>query len=337
MDEPVYDIFDVSLVWGENFPKGYGHTSLAYLRRCAGFECAKNGDFFAAHSVVEQCVKADRISTLIENHPNSILVPVLGRNALPLALAQKIGLPIWENIHLLSTAPRKNMLAIQRLLHKPIFIGDVQKDKEYIIVDDIITQGGTVAALRDYILEKGGKVVAVVALAFAVGSHKIAPTNDIVYYLFFKFGYSICLLQMIGIVNSFEELTYSQIRYLLKFSSVHNVHRKMEQRGLITDVPKVKKVKRFQNPFRMMLNEKSEAAFSGELTYFPQLEKRRVHKNTTPVILTDEQKEILGKWKSLTKDEQKQIMLQMNRREQGRLCFHGKQGFTNHGDDAIII
>ena len=213
--------------WGEDFPKGYGHTSLAYLRRCPEFERAKSGDAIAAFSVVQKCVKQSRINEMVEKHPDSTLLPILGRNALPLALAQAIGLPIWKNVFIFSPIPRKNMMAIQRLIHKPFFWGNIQPGKKYILVDDVITQGGTIAALREYVLSQGGKVVAVVALAFSIGSHYIAPTRDILFNLLFKFGYSIYHLQRMGIIGSFEALTYSQIRYLLKFSSVRNIFKKI--------------------------------------------------------------------------------------------------------------
>lgn len=45
------------MMWEENFPGGFGHTSVSFLKRCPGFELAKNGDLNAAHGVVKKCIK----------------------------------------------------------------------------------------------------------------------------------------------------------------------------------------------------------------------------------------------------------------------------------------
>ena len=88
----------VSFAWDIHFPKGYGHTSIAFLKRCYGFYKAKNGDFISALNVVSKCIKQDRLRKLREQYPNAVLIPVLGQNQLPLALAYEIGLPLWFNV-----------------------------------------------------------------------------------------------------------------------------------------------------------------------------------------------------------------------------------------------
>lgn len=218
-----------SLTWEENFPKGYGHTSLAYLKRCPGFADAKKGDLNAAQFVVSRCVKQDRLRGLRKQYPDAVLLPVLGLNQLPLALAQMIGLPIWLHVVLYHTVSRKQLCAFQRLLHKPSFSGYIQCGVEYILIDDVVTQGGTIAALREFVMVRGGKVVAAVALAFAIGSHAIAPTKGYMVRLFVKFGSSlICFLRILGIAATLCELTNAQVRYLLRFASVGNMMKKLD-------------------------------------------------------------------------------------------------------------
>jgi hypothetical protein len=140
-----------------------------------------------------------------------------------MALAQTIGLKLWDKVSLVNPVSRKSLYAIQRLQQKPVFDGKIQKDATYILVDDIITQGGTISELRKHVLLNGGKVVAVAALAFSIGSCEVAPSKEIKIRFFAKFGDSVFRLIELGIVNSFEELTNSQIKYLLKFSSVWNI------------------------------------------------------------------------------------------------------------------
>jgi hypothetical protein len=226
----------VSLDWEEDFPKGYGHTSIAYLKRCVGYEAAKSGDLNAAEFVVFRCVKRDRLDELREKHPLAILLPVLGKNKLPLALAFKVGLPVWLNVKILHTVTRKHLCAIQRLVHSPVFIGFIVSGVEYILVDDVITQGGTIAALRKFVMVRGGKVVSVVALAYAIGSRAIAPLKRHIVRLMVKFSTRIIeLLQETGIAPSPHALTNPQVKYLLMFSSIRNIVKKLEQHGLLRD------------------------------------------------------------------------------------------------------
>ena len=198
----------ISLSWDNNFPKGYGHTSIAFLKRCYGFYEAKNGDFISAMNVVSRCIKQDRLRELRKQYPNAMLIPVLGQNQLPLALAYEIGMPVWGNVYLLYAVSRKFLSAINRLLHKPIFTGFIRKDTDYILIDDIITQGGTILALRNFVIIQGGNVVVVVALAYAFGSHDIAPLKKYTIKLFLKFGSRLIqLLKIYSIAISFQELT----------------------------------------------------------------------------------------------------------------------------------
>jgi len=220
-------MWDIPIFEEDGSLKGNGHTSISYLKQCAGYEQAKNGDIDAARSVVQQCVKKERIADLRRRFPGSVLLPVLGRNQLPLALAQEIELPIWKEVQRTDRTPRKLLRAIQRLLHKPKFTGYIEKNTDYIIIDDIITQGGTVSSLREFVRTQGGKISAVVALAYAIGSHDITPTRENLFRYFFKFGEEVFILNDRGVAYRYEELTNSQVRYLLKFSSTKNIHNKI--------------------------------------------------------------------------------------------------------------
>ena len=142
----------ISLTWDKNFPKGYGHTSIAFLKRCYGFYQAKNVDLNLAHNVVRKCIKQDRLQKLREEYPDAVLIPVLGRNQLPLALAYEIGLPIWFNVYILHTVSRKSLYLMHRLLHKPVFTGYIEQNISYTLVDDIVTQDGTILALRNFVM-----------------------------------------------------------------------------------------------------------------------------------------------------------------------------------------
>lgn len=211
-------------VWENDFPKGYGHTTIAYLKRCNGYKEAKNGNMDAAKSIVYQCVKWKRINELRRRYPTAVLLPVVSSNMIPLALASTIGLPIYLGVHMLHTHHRKNMTAIGRLAHKPVFYGSVPVGMDFILVDDIVTQGGTMAALRRYILSQGGRVLAVTALAYSVGSTILAPRQENIMKMNDKFGNELTrFLKAARIADDPYELTNSQLFYLLRFNSFENI------------------------------------------------------------------------------------------------------------------
>lgn len=225
--------YDQILKWDENFPIGYGHTSISFLKKCKGYTAAKNGDLEAAKLVVAQCAKSVRILELHDRYPEAILIPVMSQNMLPLALALHIGLPIHIGIGYVRESCRRNMSAMQRLLNTPSFHGDICRGTVFILVDDVVTQGGLMASLRRYILLCGGKIAAVVALAYACGSKTLALTEKNLHSLNQKFGHPLFdFLQDFGIATVPDHLTNSQAIYLLSFDSVKNM-RKFAQKPQI--------------------------------------------------------------------------------------------------------
>lgn len=52
-----------------------------------------------------------------------------------------------------------------RLVHQPEFYGNVSEGRTYVLADDVLHMGGTLASLRGFILSKGGRVICATALA----------------------------------------------------------------------------------------------------------------------------------------------------------------------------
>ena len=215
--------------WGKDFPAVCGQTSISFLKSCAGFTEAKEGDLKAATAVVTTCVKAKHLSELKKRYPNAELLPVMTENKLPIALAQNIGLKVCKTVSTHRSCQRKNMRAMERLLYQPTFKGNVNHNTSYILVDDILTQGGTVSALRKYVIAGGGNVVAVAVLAHAVGSKTLPPKQQTLRRLQAKFGSQPlkAVLQQYCIANSIDELTNQQAEYLLRFNGLSNIVEKI--------------------------------------------------------------------------------------------------------------
>lgn len=220
-----------SLIWQYDFPPVYRHTSISFLKRRRGFYDAKKGSMDKALTVVSKCVKSKTIVEIKQKYPDAILIPVISNNKLPEALAMALNLPIHTNVHIYNSHVRKTLSAIERLLHKPCFSGKIIKGEDYIIVDDIITQGGTISALRKHIVTNGGTVVAVAVLASSIDSQIIAPKRDDIINLISKYSLSSItyLLKKYNIANDIHELTRAQIKYLLRFKDLNGLINKLEK------------------------------------------------------------------------------------------------------------
>ncbi|MDR2559297.1 MAG: phosphoribosyltransferase [Oscillospiraceae bacterium] len=207
-----------------------GYTTIKYLKRCEGYSAAKErGDIPAADSVIKKCASADKLQLIKAKYPDAFLLPVLKENnALPLCLCINIGLPICLSALCVNTHKRKNMPAIQRILKKPVFCGEIIPGKNYILVDDVITQGGTISSLMQFVSQRGGKISAILSLAYARGSKKIIPTRENLAKLKQRFGKKLTdFFEEYGLGDdAAEQLTNSEILYLMKFSNVENIRKK---------------------------------------------------------------------------------------------------------------
>jgi len=216
-------------LWENGFPPLYSHTSISRLKHCPGFSDAKQGNMQAALLVAGVSVKSERIKELREKYPSAVLLPVMTKNKLPEAFAWLIGLKVCLDVREVQSFKIKNLSAMERLLHKPQFRGTITKGESYIIVDDIVTQGCTISALRQFVLSRGGSVAAVTALAYAAGSGAIAPGPERVRRLAEKPGYPHMLetLRFYHIAEELGEMTDSQIKYLLRFKNTEQLVKKI--------------------------------------------------------------------------------------------------------------
>ena len=110
-----------------------------------------------------------------------------------------------------------------------LFTGEIIPQKSYILVDDIITQGGTIASLIEFTTRSGGEVRAVLSLAYAKYSTPLAPAGENIERLRSRYGdglpdfFEECGLSR----DSVKSLTNSEVMYLLKFSNVDNIRKKL--------------------------------------------------------------------------------------------------------------
>lgn len=157
---------------------------------------AKSGDMEAAFTLLFKYVlkKKDVYDLgLAVIQENPILVPVvakeqLGNNKIPSAFASilsgYLGLECNEDIVQSVKANHTNASAYERIVRQPLFEGSVEANRKYVILDDTVSMGGTLAALKGYIECNGGKVILASTLTgFSVPNIDLVPNQKTLNYV----------------------------------------------------------------------------------------------------------------------------------------------------------
>ena len=112
--------------------------------------------------------------------------------------------------------------AIGRILSRGDFEGAVQPGRSYIIVDDVVTQGGTLSELRNYIESNGGKVACASTLSFSKFSMQLGIKRDTILELERKFGRNDAekVIRELGVGDKLECLTTGEGRYILSYANL---------------------------------------------------------------------------------------------------------------------
>ena len=213
--------------WG-NFPNVIIAHSTGTLAEHTQYQSAKSGNFDDAFRVVNDFLKKDtvlEVKSLFEKYPNTIIAPIhaeesSGKNQLPVAFATALqwylGNELDRNIVQSERVFRTQADGFARLVKSVPFNGKVQAGKTYLIVDDAVTQGGTLADFKGYIEYHGGHVVGSAVLMGKPHSAKLAITKptlgqlrklvgkDLEEWWYEQFGYD------------FSRLTESEARYIAK-------------------------------------------------------------------------------------------------------------------------
>ncbi len=107
------------------------------------------------------------IRSLLPTTP-PVLVPVRaietgGINLIPDAMAhelgRRLGLPVTSEIIQTNTVGHTRASGFHRLAFQPTFSGRIETRRPYLLIDDHVGLGGTLANLRGHIEAEGGQVV----------------------------------------------------------------------------------------------------------------------------------------------------------------------------------
>jgi len=164
------------------------------------YKAAKyQNDMDAAVQLVDECVCEEKIELVVEHvasaitqssqtprivFPHSAFDDEDGdggaavetgeiSNAIPFALAGYmagiLGGEIETDVVQAARVSRTKLNTFTRFLWQPKFDGLIRERHPYVIVDDVATNGGTLAALRGHIIRNGGTVVCCTVLAHTKG------------------------------------------------------------------------------------------------------------------------------------------------------------------------
>jgi adenine/guanine phosphoribosyltransferase-like PRPP-binding protein len=140
----------------------------------------------AAFALATELVSDDAIPQLIRASGGRpfLLLPVIaeetaGFNAIPDAMAQVLGWlmrrpVVAGEIVQTNKVGHTRARTFQRLVTPAAFDGAVQAGAEYVLVDDHVGLGGTLANLRGYVEGRGGRVVAMTTLTESREARRIS-------------------------------------------------------------------------------------------------------------------------------------------------------------------
>lgn len=210
--------------WSDDFPKACAQTTGRKVVDHPDHEAAKHGDLKAAERLVNDLTKPSKVKQLADAYPEAIVVPVSskgdGTNQIPKAYAKKIsesGLDYDDGITITKKANRTATSQKHRLFSNNEIAGNVQKGREYIVADDIVTSGASLNEYRLYIESKGGKVVATTTLGIGgKGSTEIKPKKENIEKAVKRHGAERLakLCKKIGKEDGIESLTNWQVNYI---------------------------------------------------------------------------------------------------------------------------
>jgi hypothetical protein len=166
----------VRVPWPPFFADVIIHTDVRTRDAHDNYAAAKSGDPDAALELAVDLISDEAVEALREliGGGDVILLPVVaeethGFNAIPDAMAQvlarDLGLPaVSGEIVQTNKVGHTRARTFQRLVTPPNFAGTVQAGGSYILVDDHVGVGGTLANLRGHVETGGGRVIGMTTL-----------------------------------------------------------------------------------------------------------------------------------------------------------------------------
>jgi hypothetical protein len=212
--------------WG-SFPDVLIHASETAVKMHPSYQTAKSGDGLSAVALVNDTmseIKNIELMSLLKGHAPTLVSAHAyereGVNAIPEAFAVELSKSLgWAadlSIAQVNVVSHTGADGFSRLARQAEFAGQVQAGCEYVLVDDFVGMGGTLANMKGYVESQGGKVLAAVSLTGKPHSAQLTPSLERLLELRAKHGTELENWWIERFAHSFNALTESEARYLAR-------------------------------------------------------------------------------------------------------------------------
>ena len=219
--------------WHE-FPSVLIHAAETVVKKHASYPAAKSGDIIAARRLVEDALNEKIVDALaaIVARASALLASVHayeaeGINRIPAVLAEvlaeRLGLRAEENIVQTNRTGHTGASGYHRLAFPALFDGDVERGRAYLLVDDFVGQGGTIANLKGFIESRGGRAIGCTTLTGKLWSAKLTPSDETLVALRAKHGGEFEIWWKAAFGYGFDFLTESEARYLARADGIERI------------------------------------------------------------------------------------------------------------------
>ena len=204
----------------------------ASLKGHARYRKAKAGDWQAAVDLVADLAFLDIWNLRDRFDSGAIFVAPFAReasgdNAIPLVLAafcaELCGGRADRDVVQVTKVYHTGADPMERLALRPAFEGEVQVGQPYVLVDDVVSLGGTLAELASYIQSKGGIVKGILVLVNAGRTKSIHPAKSQLRILRERYQHDI--KDIFGI--EVGALTANEASYLVGFRTVDEIRNRL--------------------------------------------------------------------------------------------------------------
>ena len=224
--------------WPVGFPDVVIHAEPAARDNHPDFPAAKGGDRAAALRLAIDLVSRDHAAGLAA-FGGALLLPVTayettGFNAIPDAMAGEIGdyagLGVVEGAVVQSNrVAHTRASGWHRLVAPALFEGPVEAGRDYILVDDHVGLGGTLANLRGHVEAGGGRVVAMTTLTESRDARTIALRTETLSVLRSRHGPALEAFWQATFGHGLDCLTQVEAGYLARQLSVDAIRKGMAE------------------------------------------------------------------------------------------------------------
>ena len=229
------------VVW-RDFPDAVLLAAEAPTKRHEEYRAAKSGAAVAAATLVRSLVDESGIGAVrsmidaTSGGPDPVLVSAHayerdGFNAIPAALAkllsQRLDVPYDTTVVQTNVVGHTGADGYRRLARQAAFGGNVERGRRYVMVDDFIGQGGTLANLRGWVEKQGGLVVGAVGLTGKAYSARLNPSEERLHELREKHGPDFEKWWKEHFGHTFDCLTHSEARYLAHSPDVDTIRSRL--------------------------------------------------------------------------------------------------------------